>query len=77
MPTRVRVNTANHVELLELPGIGRAQAEAIIRFRAEHGPITSESELSRVLGWRALDRTLAEQVDFAPAELTAPEAPVA
>ncbi len=75
MPTRVRVNTANHLELLELPGIGRAQVEAIIRFRAEHGPITSESELSRVLGWRTLDQTLAEQVDFAPSESTAPEAP--
>ena len=75
MPTRVRVNTSNHLELLELPGIERAQVEAIIRFRAQHGPITSESELSRVLGRRVLDRALAERIDYAPAELTAPEAP--
>ena len=69
MPTKVRVNIANHLELLELPGIGRSQVEAIIRFRAEHGPITSESELSRVLGWRRLDPTIAERVDFEPIEL--------
>ena len=75
MPTRVRVNIANHLELLELPGIERAQVEAIIRFRADHGPITSEAELSRVLGWRALGQSLAEQIDYAPVELTAPEAP--
>ncbi len=75
MPTRIRLNTANHLELLELPGIGRVQVEKIIRFRAEHGPITNGSELSRVLGWRRLEPTLANRVDFAPAELTAPEAP--
>ena len=75
MPTRVRVNIANPFELLELPGIGREQAEAIVRFRAEHGPITSEDELSRVLGWRALDAAIVERLDFSPAEGTAPEAP--
>jgi DNA uptake protein ComE-like DNA-binding protein len=34
----VRINLANAQELLELPGLGRAQVEAIVRFRAEHGP---------------------------------------
>ena len=75
MENKVRVNMANPLELLELPGLSREQAEAILRFRAQHGPITSESELSRVLGWRALDPALAERIDYAPAELTAPEAP--
>jgi len=75
MPNKIRVNTANPLELLEIPGLSREQAEAILRFRAEHGPIVSESELSRVLGWRALDAVIAERVDFTPAESTAPEAP--
>ena len=37
MAIKVRVNLANEQELLELPGLGLAEAAAIIRFRAEHG----------------------------------------
>jgi DNA uptake protein ComE-like DNA-binding protein len=75
MPNKVRVNMANAQELLELPGIDREKAERIVRFRAQHGPISNESELSRVLGLRALDAAVAARVDFAPSEATAPEAP--
>lgn len=72
---RVRINLGNYVELMTLPGIGREQADAIIAWRAEHGPIASEAQLRQVLrGW-PVPEGLADQVDFAPAEPTAPEAP--
>lgn len=75
MPNKVRINMANPGELCELPGVGREQADTILRFRAEHGPIRDAVQLCRVLGWPALDATVAERVDFAPADTTAPEAP--
>ncbi len=72
---RVRVNLGNYVELMKLPGIGREQANAIIRWRAEHGPIADEAQLRRVLaGWPIPDG-LEDLIDFSPAEPTAPEAP--
>jgi DNA uptake protein ComE-like DNA-binding protein len=61
---RVRVNTADYRDLLGLPGVGVEQADRIVRFRREHGPIVNESELSRVLGWRALDESMWNRVDF-------------
>ncbi len=73
MATKVRINLAHPLELLELPGLGPQQAEAIVRFRAEHGPIKNVQELAAVLG--AWPQAEAEQVDFSPADATAPEAP--
>jgi hypothetical protein len=64
MPDRVRVNVANPSELLKLPGIGPEQAERIVKFRAQYGPIGNESELSRVLGWRGLGESMWGRVDF-------------
>lgn len=75
MPNKVRLNLANTHELTELPGLSREQAERIIRFRAEHGPITNASELSGILGLAGLDAAVADRIDFAPADSTAPEAP--
>ena len=49
MATKVRINLANLLELLELPGLGPQQAEAIVRFRAEHGPIKDAQQLATVL----------------------------
>jgi len=72
---RVRVNTANPQELLEVPGFRPEDAEAIVRFRDEHGPIKDAAQLSGVLGGRELDAPTRERIDFAPATLTAPEAP--
>ena len=75
MPNRVRVNLANPAELLELPGIGPEQARAILEFRAEHGPIQDAGQLARILrGWPVAE-AIWEQVEFDPAEGTAPEAP--
>jgi DNA uptake protein ComE-like DNA-binding protein len=75
MSHKVRINLANPAELLELPGLRPEEATAIIRFRAEHGPITDVQELERILGgWRVTD-ALATEIDFDPADATAPEAP--
>ena len=64
MAERVPVNTAGFHKLLELPGVGIEQAERIVKFRRVHGPIVNDSELSRVLGWRALNETLWGKVDY-------------
>jgi competence ComEA-like helix-hairpin-helix protein len=75
MPTKVRVNLANQLELLELPGLGPQQAEAIVRYRAEHGPIKDARELSAIVGTPSESDALWERADFSPADATAPEAP--
>ncbi len=75
MPTKVRVNLANPLELLELPGVGPRQVEAILKFRAEHGPIQDERQLATILGGQAVATALRELADFSPADATAPEAP--
>jgi len=75
MSHAVRVNLANPAELLELPGVGPEQAQAILDFRAQHGPIQDASQLKTILKAWPVAETLWERVDFAPAEATAPEAP--
>src|SRR2546426_48461 len=75
MATKVRINLASRQELLELPGLGPQQAEAIVKFRAEHGPIKDAQQLATVLGSSPSAGALWEQADFSPADATAPEAP--
>jgi hypothetical protein len=75
MSHRVRVNLANPVELLELPGVGPEQARAILDFRAEHGPIQDAHQLAQILRQWPVAEAIWERVDFDPAEGTAPEAP--
>ena len=75
MATKVRINLANPMELLELPGIRQEQADAIIKFRAQHGPITDVSQFAKVLSGWPVPEAILEQVDFDPADSTAPEAP--
>lgn len=74
MTTKIRINTANPQELLEIPGIDKTQAEAIVRFRSEHGPIRDASQLSSILGNHPIE-SLARELDFSPSTPTAPEAP--
>ena len=75
MRNQVRVNLANPAELLELPGIGPEQARAILRVRAEHGPIQDANQLAAILhAWPVAD-ALWDRVAFDPSENTAPEAP--
>ena len=47
---KVNLNTADASRLQELPGIGEAKAEAIIRYREEHGPFSSVEDLKNVPG---------------------------
>jgi len=75
MPTKVRVNLANRLELQELPGVGPREAEAIVNFRSEHGPIQDERQLASILGGWPTAESLAAGADFSPADATAPEAP--
>jgi competence ComEA-like helix-hairpin-helix protein len=74
MTNKIRINTANPQELLEIPGIDKSQADAIVRFRSEHGPIKDASQLSAILGNRSVD-SMSPNVDFSPASATAAEAP--
>jgi len=72
---RIRLNLANPQELLEIPGIKRDQVEAIIKFRADHGPIGNAGQLLRLLGRDRLSEARLAHIDFDPADDTAPEAP--
>jgi DNA uptake protein ComE-like DNA-binding protein len=74
MVNKVRINLANSLELQELPGVGPAEANVIVKFRSEHGPITGEPQLATILGKRVAD-AVSPRVDFEPAETTSPEAP--
>jgi competence ComEA-like helix-hairpin-helix protein len=71
---KIRVNLANHQELLEIPGMGQADADAIVRFRSEHGPIKDATQLASVVG-AAKVSAAGDRIDFDPADATAPEAP--
>jgi DNA uptake protein ComE-like DNA-binding protein len=72
---KTRINLANPQELCELPGIDHTKRDAILRHRAQNGPIKDASELAEIVGRDAVTPALLEHVDFAPAETTAPEAP--
>ena len=47
---RVNLNTASKEQLMTLPGIGEAKAEAILRRREESGPFTSCEDVMQVSG---------------------------
>ena len=48
--TGVNINTANKEELMTLPGIGVSKAEAIIKYREEHGDFKDVQELTNIAG---------------------------
>ncbi|HET7874464.1 MAG TPA: helix-hairpin-helix domain-containing protein [Methylomirabilota bacterium] len=74
MITKVRVNLANPLELRGVPGLTSEQADAIVRYRVEHGPIQDATQLARIVDARVGDDVL-EWLDFSPSDATAPEAP--
>lgn len=55
---RINVNLAPKEELEQLPGIGASKAEAIIRYREQHGKFRSIDELTNVpgIGEKTLDK---------------------
>ncbi len=50
VPKKTNVNTADALELTELPGIGGALAARILAYRAEHGPFRTLDDLVAVRG---------------------------
>jgi competence protein ComEA len=48
----VNLNTASRDELVAVPGIGPAKAEAIVEHRKAHGPFKSVDDLKQVKGFR-------------------------
>lgn len=47
---KININTAGITELMTLPGIGRAKAEAILAYRAEQGSFSVIEDLMKVSG---------------------------
>ena len=47
---KVDINTAEKNELMTLPGIGEAKADAIVRYREEHGTFQKIEDLMEVEG---------------------------
>ena len=72
---KIRVNLANPAELCEISGITSTEADAIIKFRADHGPIKDADQLVEVIGGRRLADDVRQRLDFEPAAMTAPESP--
>jgi DNA uptake protein ComE-like DNA-binding protein len=73
--SKIRVNLANPAELCEIPGITQAGADAVVKYRAEHGPIENADQLAKIMGGRALPADARARLDFDPAGMTAPESP--
>ena len=46
----VNINAASADQLMALPGIGAAKAEAIVKYREEHGPYHAPEDLLEVKG---------------------------
>ncbi len=51
--TRIDLNRARLGELMALPGVGRARAQAIVLHRVRHGPFTHREQLIEVDGFGA------------------------
>ena len=75
MTTKVRINLANPDELLELPGATAQHAEAVLKFRVQHGPIQDATTLAAVLRGLQISDALWDLVDYTPVDYGADEGP--
>lgn len=59
---KIRLNSADAAALMELPGIGAKKAQAILDYRAEHGPFRDVTELLEVkgIGAKMLEKMMPE-----------------
>ena len=49
-PGKINLNRATKEELMTLPGIGEAKAEAVIAYREEHGAFSAIEEIQKIRG---------------------------
>jgi len=70
----VNLNTATKDELVALPGIGPAKAQAILDYRSAHGPFKAVEEVKDVkgIGAKRFEKLKGELTVSAPAAKTAP-----
>ncbi|MDD3609274.1 MAG: helix-hairpin-helix domain-containing protein [Halothiobacillaceae bacterium] len=73
----VDVNTADAVALEQVKGIGPKKAEAIVKYRQEHGPFQSLDDLVKVpgIGDKSLEGLRDQLTVSKPAAPAAPAAP--
>ena len=75
----VNLNTASRDELVTVPGIGPAKAQAIVEHRKSHGPFKSVDDLKQVKGFRdkLVERLRPELTVAAAPSKAAPKSDVA
>jgi competence protein ComEA len=72
-PGAVDLNAATASDLIALPGIGPAKAEAIVAYRKKHGPFSRVDDLRKVRGFgRKTVAQLRRMVTVARARPVAP-----
>ncbi|NLE00160.1 MAG: helix-hairpin-helix domain-containing protein [Fibrobacter sp.] len=53
---KVNINTASREELQNISGIGEKMADAIVRYREEHGKFHSKEEINEIPGFSEIRR---------------------
>jgi len=51
--SRINLNTASHLDLQKIPGVGQGKASRIVSWRQRHGGFTAVTDLAKVSGFGA------------------------